>query len=252
VSWTPDGRLVYAAKTGDKSNLWVVNQDGTEQKQLTAFTNPVSGRPNVSPDGRYIVFASDRAGPRNVWRVDIDGNNPVRLTSGEADTWPTCSPDGRWVVYSSLVAGKSSLRKVLIDGGDPVQLSSTEMLSAPSVSPDGKLVVYMDRVEQVGSPVRFVVIPFDGGNPVKTFDLPHTLEHFAVRWTPDGRALAYVDTHDGVDNIWTRPLEGGAPRQITNFKSDQIGMFDWSRDGKQLALWRGKGTSDVVLISDFR
>ena len=127
----------------------------------------------------------------------------------------------------------------------------------PSVSPDGKLIAYSDSDERPGSPVRIVVIPFDGGHPVKTFDLPPTFDHLAVRWTPDGRALTYVDTRDGVDNIWTRPLEGGASKQITHFNSDRIAMFDWSRDGKQLALWSGagwggKGISNIVLISNFR
>jgi Tol biopolymer transport system component len=73
-----------------------------------------------------------------------------------------------------------------------------------------------------------------------------------VRWTPDGRALAYVDTRDDASNVWSQPLAGGAPRQITDFKSDLIYMFDWSRDGKQLALWRGRMYRNVVLINDFR
>ena len=51
-SWTPDGRIVYAAPADDRWNLWVANQDGTEQKQLTGFTNPINLRPSVSPDGR--------------------------------------------------------------------------------------------------------------------------------------------------------------------------------------------------------
>jgi serine/threonine protein kinase/Tol biopolymer transport system component len=254
VSWTPDGRLVYTAKTGDRTDLWVVNHDGTEQKQLTAFGKSLNGRPSVSPDGRYIVFGSDMAGPHNIWRVDIDGSNPVRLTSGELESWPTCSPDGRWVVYASDSSGENSLWKVPIEGGEPVQLTATVGFTIPSVSPDGKAVAYLDRDERVGSPVRvrIVVIPFEGGDPVKTIDLPPTFEHLAVRWTPDGRALAYVDTRDGVDNIWSRPLEGGASRQITDFKSDRIGIFDWSSDGKQLALWSGTPTSNVVLISNFR
>ena len=254
VAWTPDGRLVYAAKTGDRMNLWVVKQDGTEPKQLTVSTNSLNARPSVSPDGRYIVFTSDLAGPRtrNIWRIDIDGSNAVQLTNGEGETCPTFSPDGRWIVYSAFVSGKSSIRKVPIDGGDPVQLKVTDYFTIPSVSPDGKLIAYVDKIEQAGSPDRIVVIPFDGADPVKTFDLPPTFEHAVVRWTPDGRALTYPDIRDDVENIWSQPLEGGAPRQITDFKSETIALFDWSRDGKQLALWRGTQNCNVVLISDFR
>ncbi len=101
--------------------------------------------------------------------------------------------------------------------------------------------------------MRVVVVPFDGGDPFKTFNLPPTANFdVPVRWTPDGRSLAYVDTRDDVSNVCSQLLEGGVPKWITDFKSDQIFTFDWSRDGKQLALWRGTVTRNVVLISDLR
>ena len=252
-SWTPDGRLVYVAMANERWNLWVANHDGTENKQLTSFTNQVNVRPSVSPSGRHIVFVSDAAGPRNIWRVEIDGSNAVRLTSNDKDTWPTCSPDGRWVVYSSPSSGKPSLWKVPFDGGEPIQLTSSNFsFTAPSVSPDGTMIAFADRDAKPGSAVKIVVIPFNGGDPIKTFDLPPTASlDVPVHWTPDGRALTYVDRHEGVPNIWSQPFEGGSPKQITDFTSDQIYSFDWSRDGK-LALWRGTPTRNVVLISDFR
>ena len=55
-----------------------------------------------------------------------------------------------------------------------------------------------------------------------------------------------------MDNLWLQPLDGGKPKQLTNFTSDQIWNWAWSRDGKQLALSRYSTTSDVVLISGFR
>ena len=64
--------------------------------------------------------------------------------------------------------------------------------------------------------------------------------------------MLYIDTRGGVSNIWMQPLDGGPPRQVTDFKSDRIFGFEWSRDGKQLALARGTESSDVVLISGFR
>jgi hypothetical protein len=67
-----------------------------------------------------------------------------------------------------------------------------------------------------------------------------------------GQALAYIDTRQGVSNLWAQPLAGGPPEQITDFKSELIFEFAWSRDGKQLALARGTQTSDVVLIRNFR
>jgi Tol biopolymer transport system component len=55
-----------------------------------------------------------------------------------------------------------------------------------------------------------------------------------------------------VSNIWQQKLTGGTPKQITNFDSGQIFAFDWSRDGRQLALTRGSESSDVIPISNFR
>ena len=250
LSWTPDNRIVYVSDSGGNLDIWIADQDGTNQTQLT--TNPWMDRtPSVSPDGRYIVFISDREGSPNIWRMDIDGNNPKKLTSGSAVFNPYCSSDSRWVVYSSYtVSGKQVVFKIPIDGGDPVQL--TDKLSpGPSVSPDGKLIACFYLDETPNSPWRIMVIPFEGGQPVKTFEIPPTVYPWKeVRWAVDGRALTYIDTRGGVSNIWSQPLAGGPPKQLTNFPTDQLHHFDLSRDGKQLALARGTVISDVVMISD--
>jgi Tol biopolymer transport system component len=60
------------------------------------------------------------------------------------------------------------------------------------------------------------------------------------------------DTQGGVTNVWSFPLDYKLPKQLTDFKTDQIYNFAWSPDGKRLVLARGTTTSDVVLIRDFR
>jgi len=60
-----------------------------------------------------------------------------------------------------------------------------------------------------------------------------------------------MDTRTGTANIWVRPLDGGPERQLTNFRSEQMFRFDWSRDGKDLAVTRGGMMKDVILISGF-
>jgi len=64
--------------------------------------------------------------------------------------------------------------------------------------------------------------------------------------------LTYIDESNGVDNIWSQPVNGGSRKALTNFKSDRISSFAWSRDGKRLAISRGPVTTDVVLLRDFR
>lgn len=71
-------------------------------------------------------------------------------------------------------------------------------------------------------------------------------------WSSNGRELTYIATRAGVSNIWSQPVDGGPAKQLTDFKSNLIFFFDWSRDGKQLALARGSVTSDVVLINEIK
>jgi Tol biopolymer transport system component len=70
--------------------------------------------------------------------------------------------------------------------------------------------------------------------------------------SPDGRALVVVKDVENVSNLWTLPLEGGRPRQLTDWKSDNIFWYACSRDGRQLAVARGDAFYDVMLIKDFR
>lgn len=105
--------------------------------------------------------------------------------------------------------------------------------------------------EQSNSADEVAVLPFESGDMTKSFNVPHSAWG-SLRWTPDGNALTYVITGGGVSNLWNQPVAGGAPKQLTDFKADQIFSFDWSRDGKQLVASRGVETNDVVLISNFR
>jgi Tol biopolymer transport system component len=94
------------------------------------------------------------------------------------------------------------------------------------------------------------VLTFDTGALIKTLDFPSPGLR-RVRWRPDGRALVYTETDRGVSNLWTQDLDGGSPRQLTNFKSDHIYHFDFSHDRKWIACSRGNQTNDIVLIKNF-
>ena len=111
-------------------------------------------------------------------------------------------------------------------------------------SPDGKFVAYfaMDR-----GGWRLAVIPSSGGEPTQRFAIPSSVRSRYVRWTPDGKALAYIDDREA-SNLWVQPLSGGRARTWTHFRSGQIFYFDWSRDGKRLAFARGAVSRDVVMI----
>ncbi len=246
LAWTPDGRIVYRSVAGGNSNVWIIAADGAGYKQLSA--NAAQNEDlAVSPDGRYIVWAARQTRNGNIWRMEIDGSNPKQLTNGDGEFTPQVSPDGMWVVYWSV--RDLLLWKVPIDGGDPVQVTDKTAVT-PVFSTDGRLIA-CNYWDEASGRYKIAVIPFAGGPPVKIFDELGGFNR-PLQWTPDGRAIAFIRTTNGVSNLWAQPLAGGEPKQLTEFKDQRIFNFAWSRDGKQLALSRGVVNSDVVLLSGFK
>jgi TolB protein len=251
VAWTPDGKILCVLKTGDDTNIWLMSRDGTERKQLTA-DSAVKMLPQMSPDGRHIVFDSLHGESLNIWRIDADGSNQKQLTRGAlGDLGPQFTPDGQWIIFWSWTeSGSARIEKISIEGGNPVQLTDYWALF-PTTSPDGKLIAagYLDE-QQIP---HLAIIPSLGGQPLKILPLSSSVVPFAgFGWTPDSSTLVYVQKRNGVSNIWSQPINGDAPKQLTNFKSDLIFKFGLSADGTALVLARGTQTRDVVLIRNFR
>jgi Tol biopolymer transport system component len=243
VVWTPDGKIVYRTAASGNEDIWMMEADGSGQRQLTAQQR-ANYSPAVSGDGRYVVFVSDRGGSEQIWRMNIDGSDLRQLTT-EGGASPHCSPDGRWVVYDA----NATLWRIRIDGGQPLQLT-TNLTSDAAISPDGKQVACFYRVSGL-APFQIAILPSEGGQPLKVFDVAKNIVRWpGLRWTIDGRSVIYVDSSGGVSNLWSQPIDGGTPKQLTDFKSDSIFSYDWSRDGRQLVLARGTETNDVIVIRD--
>ncbi len=241
----PDGRIIYTVFGAGKTDLFLTNPDGSNARQLTSNA-ALNALPYASSDGRYIVFASTRTGSPHIWRMDVDGTNLKQITNGIAEVFPIITPDNQWIVYQNI--DDLRLWKVPLDGGTPVKILD-KLASQASISPDGKLIACRYREEEL-SPFKLALIDFATGKTVKTIDTPPT--NNILDWSADGRSVLYTETRAGVSNIWSQPIDGGPPRQLTDFKSDLIFGFDLSRDGKQMALARGTIANDVVLIADVR
>lgn len=248
VTWTPDGRIVYSSIAGGNVDLWIMNADGSNQKQLTSDAAP-DYEPNVSPDGRYIFFGSMRGKLPGVWRMDIDGNNLKQITDQE-DYLQDITPDGKWIIFTSWRSTKLALWRVSVDGGEAVQLSNL-FINDARVSPDGKSIVARYRDENPSLPLRLIVLPFEGGAPTKSFDLLPTTSG-APEFAPDGRSVSVYDSRTGTLNLWSFSLTDGAMKQLTDFNPEGLSNRELSFDGKWMAMGRGLVTSDVILISDFR
>lgn len=245
-----DGRIVYVARTGEHVDLWQMNNDGSQQQQLT--TNPPFLEEVSAPsDGSFFVFASNHAGYSHLFRVNHDGTNLRQLTSGESrEIDSDCSPDGHWIVYASQSSPPGSIApfklwKIPVEGGAPVSLTDQEA-QTPRFSPDGRWISYI-------YPGRVAIISADGGATVKTFEVPNSVEwNIGYRWTPDGQALTFVVKGKTFDNLWLQPLDGGAPHTLTDFTSGEIYNYTFSRNGQRLFLARGYSIRDVLLIREFR
>jgi Tol biopolymer transport system component/DNA-binding winged helix-turn-helix (wHTH) protein len=249
----PDGRVAFIRRTGDHVDLWEMKTDGTEQKQLTTDP-PFVEELRATPDGRYLIFASNRDGLSHLFRVDAGGGNLKQLTSGDSkETDSDCSPDGKWLVYASAtifngVYTPQTLWKISIDGGTPVRLTDREAYS-PHFSNDGGYISYAYLENQEW---KLAIMSADGGLPLKAFETVKNPElNVGCRFTPDGKALTYLVDQKGTTNIWLQPIDGSRAHPLTDFQSGQIYNYSFSRDGSRLFLARGYDVHDVTLIRNF-
>ena len=251
ITWTPDDHIVFVSTEGGNPHIWTIKPDGSERKQLTA-NDAMNFSPVVSPDGNHIVFTVWRGGRKNLWRMNVDGSNPVQLTSGISETSPSITPDGRWVIFIAPGNAKPTLWKVSIDGGTPTQITD-HVVTMGVVSPDGQSIAfsYPESADPSAPPNRIAVMSFDGGPIQKTFNIAASGTVTSIlQWANDGNSVLFSVNSNNVSNVWSQSLDGGPPKQVTDFKEMLITGFSWSRDGKQLATTRGNLFRDAVLIRD--
>jgi eukaryotic-like serine/threonine-protein kinase len=252
LSWASDGKILYASDASGSADIFEMATNGGAVKQLTSGMNR-NYAPDVSPDNRFIVLHSNRSGIFQIWRMDRDGSNPVQLTTGNSESnWPQFSADSRSVIYQHFESGVSgTLWRVPVEGGPPQKIVEGFAVR-PALSPDGKWLGFWHNEGQANARWRLGVMALEGERQVKFFDVSPTVQvqwDTMVRWGSDSRSLTYLDHRRGIDNLWAQSIDGGPPKQLTNFTESAIFSFDWSREG-QLVASRGVLTTDVVLISD--
>jgi len=253
--WASNGDL-YFDSGGDIVHMSV---DGNNKTTLLSDPTSQIVRPVGCSGGRYILFSwSGHAGVNktNIWRVNADGSDPKKLTDGQNDIAPLCSPDGKWAYYQDF--NRNELMRVSIDGGKPEAVPGTGLADAFigtigfDISRDGKMlsVMFVKTVETAPVPVLAVVDLDAGAKPPVRILNPDVRISGAPGFTPDEKALVYNIRENGAENVWWQPLDGSKGRQITNFSSDTIQIFDFSPDGKTMGMLRNHVESDAVLLRD--
>ncbi len=210
-------------------DLWIVDKAGGESRRLTS-TPAVEADPQLSPDGRWIAFTSNRSGNEDVYVMPAEGGDPRRLTwhpgSDEARGW---SPDGKLVLFSSnrstAPAVYGRLWTVPAEGGVE-RMIPAPMAVRGSWSADGKRLVY-DRVSRWDVEFR----NYRGGQntPLTILD-PASLDETRLPnersadtqpvWV--GQTIYFLSDRDYAVNVWAYDIGTPAVRQVTHFKDADV------------------------------
>ena len=257
ISQLPDGRLLFAKTEGSNNNLVVIDEDGKNERKLIADSG-ANAFPVISPDGKFLVFSSNRDGFRQIWRADVDGKNVVKLTKAEGfgDFRAIVLPDNKTVVFERKFdeVFRSKLMKVSIDGGQEEELFPQNQTndSFPRLSPDGKHFSYIAQIfdsKTLNLQSILKLVSVEGGKIGKSEKETNQNFGFQYRWMNDNKTLVYIN-FQGVQNLFSYTMDGVKPKQITNFNSGNIINFDLSKDGKRIYIVRGIINSDLILIKD--
>jgi serine/threonine protein kinase len=244
VSWSSDGKILAE----QDSTMKQIALDGVGTS-LPGEKDTTSQNPHGCPDG-LVVFTRGiaKTGTRNLWVSATDGTGLRQLTTGKFEDQGACSPDGKWVFY--IGGNDRTYMKVPVSGGKPEPWVSpaAEGRAGFDVTRDGKMAVLGTYDFKLRRP-NIALFSLEPGQLIRNFD--YDPRHVgALRFSPDGKGFVYPIREKGVDNLYLQPLDGGTGRQLTNFTSLKIYSYQWSSDGKKLALVRGDSPSDLVLIKD--
>jgi Tol biopolymer transport system component len=223
-------RLVYT-QSFYSDNIWrlAVKDDKSLQGTLVNLTSSrgVNRRPSFSPDGKKIVFDSDRLGYAEIWYCDSDGSNCAQLTSLRRE-----SGTARWslgqqhIAFESQNQGHEDIFVIDMPGGRPLLVPTFPGANngTPNWSRDGHWIYFSS--DHDGTPLQLWKVPLTGGPSVRVTKNGGV---YAVE-SDDGRFLYYSKLEQ--PGIWRMPLNGGEKTRIL----DQPSAYKWfcwalTRDG---------------------
>jgi serine/threonine protein kinase len=240
LAWLPDGRIVYSSTASGMPQLWIVDRDGGNARQLTSVGGPALF-PSTSLDGRWIYFtAYGQEGP-STFRIAPDGLGIQKVTIGGDELFPLPSPDGRWVYFTRQRSGSPRPGRAPAEGGEAKDIQAV-YFRPTGISADGQQLagIAWDEARRRAS---FATLPVEGGVARLLPNVPVT-----AFWAPDGRYYVYTDRTGDSAKVLVQPTAGGPARQVGQAIQDFVAATAISRDG-QIAISQATQTSDVILIT---
>jgi serine/threonine-protein kinase len=188
-----EGSLVVSLGSLEQS-LHEIERAGLDRwgNVLALTEGPFSDRqPAYSPDGRWLLFSSNRSGNLDVWRLSRESGELQRLTDHEAQDWdPAPSPDGRRLLFSSNRTGRFQIWMADADGNSPRQVTDVENAQNPSMTADGEWILFA-RQDTTEEKIGVWKIRPDGTDATL---VARTRNAFVPELSPDGRFVAFNAT----------------------------------------------------------
>ncbi len=226
-----DGRRLAYVWGQSKSDIWrfEVPRGPGRAKPPTKLIASTEGQAEqqFSPDGKRIVFVSDRSGSNEIWVCESDGSKPVQLTNfdGPLAGSPRWSPDGQQVVFDCNAAANEDIFVVSVEGGPPRRLTSDKSEDVrPSWSRDGRWIYFAST--RTGN-YQVWKVPAEGGKAVQVTKGGG----YAAFESYDGKTLYYAKGR-AVPGLWKMPVEGGEEALVLEqLGAGLVGYWDLTQDG---------------------
>ncbi len=232
ASFSSDGRkIAFNTAVSGISQIITANVDGTNQTQLTSFTNGAL-HPVWSPDGTKIAFSgSNGSGGFQIWSMNTDGTSQTNLTNDGVggNDFPAWSPDSTKIAFQRLNGSKTDVWNMNADGTVQTNLTNTTGFffnGNPSYSPDGASIAFTSTRD---GNWEIYKMTSTGGSQTRLTN--NSATDSSPAWSPDGNIIAFSSTRSGGSSrIWIMKTDGTLPTLLVKQGFNSYSNPQWSPD----------------------